>query len=618
MSFCKETIPLQGVALDFSQMELTVLVALVSRYGRLILPDLGAFLVSDFESGYSVANVTFSPFLRYNDGKFEQYLESDYAQTKAQARQSVQLFVSEIRQTLEQSGHCTIPDLGELRRDAQGQISFFPQGGDQAPAPQTEATAIEPPVADERPAFDIPLIDEVVVAPPLPDGEYTISDGQFGATTPTPLESPSAAPSIHEDGAFSLDGAIVEVNQYAASTLDTLSPLEIHLVEEEEAAQGGDALVTLEPSAQESGFPVDDCISAYQAYQAAAVPPPLESSLESSLEPSPIEPQSEHVEEGAPLASEYSETPLGEEASGEEPVSLQMEATPPVEVEAQEASKEEAPQEAQVDNQENSQEVAKEDSQAAVSPQAPRVKPSRAGRTTPRAGAKDTPWVASHMVVRKERSYKGVMWTAIAIVFLSLVVIDWLWLQQVTPRVVALLEEQGVLLRQHPSVDVSPQDAAKLASVNPQAPSQVPPVTPPSANTTVGELEKEWQRRVANGEGSVPTQTATPQATHTQPTSTAAPTPSDNHRANTVEATAPAMPPTTASAFHVVLGCFRDVDNADAYAKKLKRSGFQTRVLAQNTGMHAVVVGSYTTRREASLVLNDIRGRYPEAWVLEK
>lgn len=608
MSFCKETIPLQGVALDFSQMELTVLVALVSRYGRLILPDLGAFLVSDFESGYSVANVTFSPFLRYNDGKFEQYLESDYAQTKAQARQSVQLFVSEIRQTLEQNGHCTIPDLGELRRDAQGQISFFPQGGDQAPAPQTEATAIEPPVADERPAFDIPLIDEVVVAPPLPDGEYTISDGQFGATTLTTLESPSAAPSIHEEGAFSLDGAIVEVNQYAASTLDTLSPLEIHLVEEEEAAQGGDALVTLEPSAQESGFPVDDCISAYQAYQAAAVPPPIEPSIESSVE---------YVEEVAPLAPDPSETTLGEEASGEEPVSLQMEATP-LEVEAQEASKEEAPQEAQVDSQENSQEVAKEDSQAAVSPQAPLVKPSRAGRTTPRAGAKETPWVASHTVVRKERSYKGVMWTAIAIVFLSLVVIDWLWLQQVTPRVVALLEEQGVLLRQHPSVDVSPQDAAKLASVNPQAPSQVPPVTPPNANTTVGELEKEWQRRVANGEGSVPPQTATPQATHTQPTSTAAPTPSDNHRANTVEATAPAMPPTTASAFHVVLGCFRDVDNADAYAKKLKRSGFQTRVLAQNTGMHAVVVGSYTTRREASLVLNDIRGRYPEAWVLEK
>lgn len=609
MSFCKETIPLQGVALDFSQMELTVLVALVSRYGRLILPDLGAFLVSDFESGYSVANVTFSPFLRYNDGKFEQYLESDYAQTKAQARQSVQLFVSEIRQTLEQSGHCTIPDLGELRRDTQGQISFFPQGGDQASAPQTEGTAVAPPVADERPAFDIPLIDEVVVAPPLPDGEYTISDGQFGATT-TPLESSSAAPSIQEEGAFSLDGAIVEVNQYAASTLDTLSPLEIHLVEEEEAAQGGDALVTLEPSAQESGFPVDDCISAYQAYQAAAVPPPIEPS---------IAPPIEHVEESTPLASDPSETTLGEEASGEEPASLQMEATPLVEIEAQEASREEAPQEAQVDSQENSQEVvAKEDSQAAASPQAPRVKPSRAGRTTPRAGAKETPWVASHTVVRKERSYKGVMWTAIVMVFLSLVVIDWLWLQQVTPRVVALLEEQGVLLRQHPSVDVSPQDAAKLASVNPQAPSQVPPVTPPSANTTVGELEKEWQRRVANGEGSVPTQTATPQATHTQPTSTAAPTPSDNHRANTVEATAPAMPPTTASAFHVVLGCFRDVDNADAYAKKLKRSGFQTRVLAQNTGMHAVVVGSYTTRREASLVLNDIRGRYPEAWVLEK
>ena len=537
------------VALDLSLMELTVLVALLTRYGRLILPDLGAFLVTDFESGFRAANVTFSPFLRYNDGKFEQYLEAHYAQTRAQARQSVQHLVSEIRQALDESGHCRIPDLGELRRDAEGQLTFVPQDSPYVATPQA-------PVPDEPLAFDIPLIDEVV-APTLPEGEYVISDGNFGATS-TP-ESPLPEP-LHDEETFSLDGAIAEVNQHTASATVS-SPLEIRLVADE-PAHGDDPLVVLEPSASESGFRVDECLNALNAYhQSATVPPPPEHIEEetSPAEPEPtISVEPTPSEESTPTVIETPATKAAPEKEAPSPIQAVMSG----------------------------------------------VKPSRQARPTAASSdTTETPWVESHAFVKRERSYKGLMWTAIVLVLLSLVVIDWLWLQQVTPRFVALLEQQGILLRKHPSVEVTPQDAPKLAAVSSQA---SPHVSPPDPNTTVGELEKEWQRRVANGEG-----TAAPATNPPSP-------PVNRYKATTVDASDSPLPLTTASAFHVVLGCFRDVENADAYASKLKRSGFQTRVLDQASGMHAVVVGSYTTRREAALALNNIRARYPEAWVLEK
>ena len=105
-------------------MDLSLLEVLLRRYGRLILPNLGAFLVSNFENGYELGRVSFSPFLRYNDGKFEQYLELDYSMPREEARKAVANYVDGIRTTLETTGVCVIPAVGVLRQASDGQLSF--------------------------------------------------------------------------------------------------------------------------------------------------------------------------------------------------------------------------------------------------------------------------------------------------------------------------------------------------------------------------------------------------------------------------------------------------------------------------------------------------------------
>ena len=534
--------------------------------------------MSDFEGGYNAANVTFSPFLRYNDGKLEQYLESDYAQTVSQARQSVQDIVRSIRQMLETTGVCFIPNLGELRQDESGQITFVALFSSPSPIVQSQQ--------EDAASFDIPLIDELVTAP-APVGEFTISDGSFA-----PRESLDTTSSIEvttqTEGDFSLDGAIAGVTQVSAPS-EHLPLVEITL-DAEGGAQGGESFVVVEPQQQDSGYPVDDCLHALESYKTATVSSPQV--VDSDSDSVANEGDNEEV---APAAQE---------------VQIQPSA-------AEEASV-----------------TASESSSSHIQMVMNGVKSTRTARSVAATESSDTPWVVPQSIPQKHRSYMGVMWAAILIVVVSLLLIDWLWLQQVTPRFVALLEDQGILLRGQPSVDIQPQEAAQVVVATPSA-----SIPANSAAGAVGELEKEWQRRVATEEGSTAQPTGTGDAGVSVATQVAiagassnatagssantssnalSHTASSSRTATAVDARERFMPATSAGAFHLVLGSFRDADNATTYAARLQKVGFRTTILDQASGMHAVVVGSYTTRREAARALDDIRGRYPQAWVLER
>ena len=70
-------------------MDLYSIVANVVRGGnRLILPGLGAFLVKAGSGLFRPEDVTFSPFLRYNDGALEGELARTLSQGPAEAHAS--------------------------------------------------------------------------------------------------------------------------------------------------------------------------------------------------------------------------------------------------------------------------------------------------------------------------------------------------------------------------------------------------------------------------------------------------------------------------------------------------------------------------------------------------
>ena len=73
----------------------------------------------------------------------------------------------------------------------------------------------------------------------------------------------------------------------------------------------------------------------------------------------------------------------------------------------------------------------------------------------------------------------------------------------------------------------------------------------------------------------------------------------------------------TLKAFNVVCGSFKSVDNANNLRNTLVGKGYAAQV-AQNpeTGMYRVVATSHEDRASAIASRNQLRGTYPDAWIL--
>ncbi|MBN1990802.1 MAG: SPOR domain-containing protein [Bacteroidales bacterium] len=97
---------------------------LIKQNTRTILPGFGAFLVKDSDKGFLAENVTFSPFLRYNDGMLEDYLAKNKGISKDEAGKQISSLTEIIKDELLNKGFFQIGELGFLNRDSRGTVSF--------------------------------------------------------------------------------------------------------------------------------------------------------------------------------------------------------------------------------------------------------------------------------------------------------------------------------------------------------------------------------------------------------------------------------------------------------------------------------------------------------------
>lgn len=105
-------------------VDLSVLSGLVQNNVRLIIPTLGAFFVRDLNSGFRAENVTFSTFLRYDDGRLSELLEQSLGVSAAEASAQGVAICQYITEQLNKQGYCPLPGLGSLRKHQDGQIEF--------------------------------------------------------------------------------------------------------------------------------------------------------------------------------------------------------------------------------------------------------------------------------------------------------------------------------------------------------------------------------------------------------------------------------------------------------------------------------------------------------------
>lgn len=109
-------------------MDNKILKELIENNPRVILPDFGAFLVKDDGTKvFKPENVSFSPFLRYNDGMVEDYLATSQKISKDQAKAFINSFIEEVKSELQSKKLYTIEGLGSLQIDARGTIQFSTQ-----------------------------------------------------------------------------------------------------------------------------------------------------------------------------------------------------------------------------------------------------------------------------------------------------------------------------------------------------------------------------------------------------------------------------------------------------------------------------------------------------------
>jgi nucleoid DNA-binding protein len=106
-------------------METQFLKELIENNARVILPEFGAFLVKDDGTGvFKPQNVTFSPFLRYNDGMVEDALATKSKISKDQAKEQLSNFVEMMKSELQSNKTFAISGLGSLLIDSRGSIQF--------------------------------------------------------------------------------------------------------------------------------------------------------------------------------------------------------------------------------------------------------------------------------------------------------------------------------------------------------------------------------------------------------------------------------------------------------------------------------------------------------------
>ncbi len=98
---------------------------LVQSNHRVIIPDLGAFLKKDKAANSLESSVTFSPFLRFNDGLVENYLVEKEHITEKEASLEVRRYVQSIKQTIAVHQFYYVTDLGAFYEDERGSVQFL-------------------------------------------------------------------------------------------------------------------------------------------------------------------------------------------------------------------------------------------------------------------------------------------------------------------------------------------------------------------------------------------------------------------------------------------------------------------------------------------------------------
>ncbi|GEM_PF-4641105 len=103
------------------------IISLFNTNNRIIIPGFGALIKREGLSP-EASTVTFSPFLKYNDGLLVSYISKKEDIPKDEAQKKIETFVEELKEKLSKDKKFPVEGLGEFKVDEKGNISFVKDG----------------------------------------------------------------------------------------------------------------------------------------------------------------------------------------------------------------------------------------------------------------------------------------------------------------------------------------------------------------------------------------------------------------------------------------------------------------------------------------------------------
>ena len=134
---------------------------LIKEHNRVIVPDFGAFIVSQGKE----LSIIFNGFLSFNDGLLISHISNEEGIDTSVAAEKVEEFVEHIKDSLEKNGYFQIEELGTFSKDSAGSLQFKQENRE--------------PFATEQTSDDISLeSDDLLDISPIDDISAIVVDEQ--------------------------------------------------------------------------------------------------------------------------------------------------------------------------------------------------------------------------------------------------------------------------------------------------------------------------------------------------------------------------------------------------------------------------------------------------------
>lgn len=150
-------------------MDNELLIKLLEKHNRLIVPSLGAFLKKE-QDGANV--IVYTPFLKKDDGVLATAISEYFGTNADESAIIIEEFVRQVTTLLEQSGSYEIAGVGTLKRDVNGSIVLINEPTHKPivhvqPPPIIPAQPIKQPVATASPEPIAPIAPQPIAPQPM-------------------------------------------------------------------------------------------------------------------------------------------------------------------------------------------------------------------------------------------------------------------------------------------------------------------------------------------------------------------------------------------------------------------------------------------------------------------